>query len=708
MGIENFSVYAQKAFNRPPCMYKNSGNDTSQVVQNKHGRAEYVGFIDDVLRLAGTSMGLENHFFWKPAHTGNKIVQGVCVDLSSFSYSTIHKVVEANLNTVRYRRSPSPVPDDILNASSSQPETTSETDIKHEGIAAKLAKAFGRNNLAAAFDTEKKNNDIFSGLESQAKAVANFAPLAAEEGGGPNDKHSDCTATTARNTSRKRKHSGGDELELPETTGKENTNKKRGPQLKDSIVEVDLPYSLVQICASACLEHLLAVVGRDTIANAHYFFLHFDENTTSCKWYEQYKRICSNNFRLSNESRKRVFIETLRMVKEHLLADTEKRLTHEFRTRPSRRDEPFHDEDVLRLLTNDGFLNKVVFEKMGLLRNVHTNDIRAQRYSSGEGEWKCFYSIRDVENEPSPFHAETAPVHHQWFVFGNDGDIGLGVILHTTASSEILYVNTSKRVLSVPMDIMSDRPHAFKALHFLALSLIGNDYVPRLVNSSLSNLTALATEVDRMIKSEETFCRKYVEEWARVFQEPNRRDEEAAADKRWDSTDRSNFALAIAYICARLLKAVYNKTNRGDECGNTRCVENCFARFFGLEGAQVSRTIDKTKSIACEDGVNRSFFDCFKPYVACTLWYAAYCMFYTNMSPSQQSNFQRLVQTSDHELIVKGLPMRKHYRYNERRLHQHVQFRISKIRDVQCAIKNLTTDTLIATIEKCTIDVLEE
>jgi len=694
MGITNFRTYAEKAF--PPPLWSVYDRGES----NKHIKNV---FIDDVFRLCEQRLAI-NGFYWKPQPLAEKVVQGICVDMSSFCYSVILDTVSANIQHLLYKRSP-----DECEAESNYQVTATGYELQKTGMSEMMANAFGKQTLSSVFGGVKKARviDVFERLEFEANAVAECVSAIEEQEGLLNGPGRECPndalmeekpVILRAGKKRKKMEYNCDKME---PVGKKSRKTPQNDSFipKKTIPEADLSETLIHLCAQACCNKLYNVIGSDSIAHSHYFSLHFDENITSCKLFEQHKRKTSKGIAISQKSRSRVFVETLRLVQKQLVVDTEKRLMEEFKRRPQNAERCDTDEKVLRLFTDKNFIQEVVLRKMKLNRVNPTGDIKQQRFKSGEGEWKCIYVTRDIEDEAAE---QGENIHHRWLLFGHDWDIALAMLLYITDKGKMYYVDRYSRMLSLSLHRLPKRPEEYKALHFLALCLVGNDYVPRLVNASDKNMTALAIEVNRMLSSEVEHCKTYLETWSNVFADPgNIRSKDVKKQ-----SDRSSFALAIAYIMIRLLKAVYGRNEPGYDSGDTKFVDECFDRSYKSGPTNICLSDNCNRiSLRIKDGLGLSLSDCIKSFASCTMWYAAYCMFYMNMSKQFRTNFSRVHDTRDIHLSNPALPMKTCYGYNEPR---HAQFELTNVRDLSRVLNNITTYELIGIFVNSVIQILEE
>lgn len=448
---------------------------------------------------------------------------------------------------------------------------------------------------------------------------------------------------------------------------------------------------VIEECARKCVDRLYDMIGREAINNAHHVTLHYDENTTVCKWYAQYKRRMDSQTILHRDSLCRVFQYTIRSVRTRILSDL-KAYLHRRSTESS-----CTEARVSKLLSDDegdAYLTKVVDEKM-LFYDGGGGFDDCKRYSFGEGEWRCFYCISDVDTKASNTGDN---VKNRWYVFGNDSDIGLGALLYSSEMTRAHYVNGSGTVIAPPVEVCARKDwNAYKTLHFLSLCLIGNDYVPRLVNGNTKNITALGNEVDSMLASHDKHCESRVTRLSCVF------NSVVAVNERYGENDavtnRKEFAKAFAYVIVRLLKAVY---------GTATVQEAADANKEDTKRIGNQRGTDEIL-LRCNDNKRYTLADCLTVFTTRTLWYLAYCTFYTHLDDGRREALLEaatFMPTTLH-LELPGLPMQRCFLYNERRLIDSEQFETTNLADMRQAIKSLTFVQLIRVIESRTLDVLE-
>ncbi|KAG8314027.1 hypothetical protein J6590_102016 [Homalodisca vitripennis] len=410
---------------------------------------------------------------------------------------------------------------------------------------------------------------------------------------------------------------------------------------------------VVEACAQKCCRKIYDFIGRDAIVSAHYFSLHFDENTTSCKAYEQRKRREACRMVIDAESRRRVFVKTIQLARSRLLS-----------------------EEKVQLLCADNPPESAVYESVRQKMLLPTDGV--SRFPTGEGEWECFYTIRDVERA-----TRERGTRIRWCVFGNDSDIGLGVLLYTSERTKIYYANGSKKVVSFPLErrglLTSIHTDTYKVLHFLSLGLLGNDYVPRMVNESKVNIVALGREVNHMISTEDDCCRQQVALLSGIF-----RDDTVTAE------DRKPFAKSLAYVFCRLLLAVYDN-------GRNRNVD------VGADSIERDDWTD-TPTLRCKNGAILRFGEYFAVFALHVLWYLSYCLFYHNIDSGRKLDFlTRGFVENGFQLIVPGLPIRNWFDYNERRVLDSKRISLSLV-DVRRAVLQFPTAALFGVMENEVMD----
>lgn len=609
MGIVNFFTYVEKALK-----WTVEVHERNHIVNNCVLSAADSG--DSVVNAAATSA------------CDTKVEYGICVDMSSFFYSSIVEEIILHARKSLYSH---------IDSSSS--ETVG-----------------GKRKFKSAFD------------ESEAQENLSQTTVA--------DHHHHCQNTTEKSETRRSPCAEG-----AATLGAAST-------------DLVLDDRLIDTCAYKCFQKLFNVIGAATIEHASYFTLHFDENTTSCKWFEQRRRRDTAQLVVNKVSKRLIFVETVKLVYKRLLLLYD--MQHEgldeepFAFRPDS-GKSMHEPSIAA--------HKAVRQKMQLPSGGQTSsdDQWWQRYSSGEGEWKCFYGIRDVEceNNGAEQQQQQQKQQHHWYVYGNDSDIGLGMLLYTTANTKVHYVSNAKRIISFPNTGAQTDINAYKALHFFALSLLGNDFVPRMVNESANNIIALGEAVERMIASQRHPSNTYIDSLAGLFVE--------SADKHGsdecETSRRVELARAIAYVLAELLLAVYDVKRSAE-------VEDLMHRR-----RSTPRVVDASDptSLRCRDGKSRSFTECFATYALRTLWYLSYCLFYLDMDVAARHAFRREdLRANNRPLTVRRLPMKNHFYYNEPRLQEAVQFGLSTVTDVGRAIRNTPTHKLLGLMEKGILEIMNE
>lgn len=476
---------------------------------------------------------------------------------------------------------------------------------------------------------------------------------------------------------------------------------------------VTLDTRLIDECAQRCFEKIYNVIGFNTINYAHYFTLHYDEHTTSCKWYVQYKRRTTSQIIIDKESMNCVFQKVIELVRARMVYDLKSSLrvrlqTFSYEPMDEKCRENINHGVQLLSTSMDSVLEEVVAKKMQL---PHTRErlvnVNNQRFLYGEGEWKCFYSIMDVECEASDRFEDT---QHSWYVFGNDSDIGLGALLYSSNLSRIHYVNHSRVIISPPAVVCTRNDfNAYKALHFLSLCLLGNDYVPRFINESASNMRALGDEIDAMLSSDDEYCKTCIKCLCDVFTDSI----DDTVRLVCDGTERLNdmsvtakrleLSRALAYVFARLLLAVYNSR----EAGNTDTVEMALSNPVRTQ-TDVELP-EECSLLRCKDGERRTIAECFAVFVLRALWYLSYCTFYKHIDGDWRNRFRTdRSSMNDFPLYVGNLPIKHCFTYNEKRLIKNVQFELSNLIDVRQAVKTLSILQLVCMLETKVIDVLEK
>lgn len=498
----------------------------------------------------------------------------------------------------------------------------------------------------------------------------------------------------------KRKNDAFDESCLQETS---STTESFDSQTFD----IRLDEKDIENCTESCLKRMADVIGHEALNNSRYLTIHFDQNTTSCKSYLQYKRRNASVLRVDIHSVYRVYRRLVRrtgeIMRETLIKDFPDHLKTITEEDEQNETGGVTVESVVKSLADDGdnaFYKRTVADKMRL---SHDNEsVTLQRYTIGEGEWKCFYDIRDAECEA--MDGNDGERHH-WYVFGNDSDIGLGALLYSSARTRIHYVNNSSTIFSPPDHVCVRQDlNAYKALHFLSLCLMGNDYVLRMVNDNTRNILALGNEVAAMLASDEYHCKTSVNRMADVFEvsggatSSHERNDEDALDGV--AAERSAFARSFSYLIGRLLVAVYK-----DPADKT--ADSVEKAFWDASATTPAGPRCDVISLRCDDGKHRTLKTCLKVFATRALWYLSYCTFYRHYTREQRAEF-RTEPRRNFALSVPKLPIERCFAYNESRLVDGEHFEISNLTEVRVAIKNRPTIVLIRLLESTVMDVLEK
>lgn len=479
---------------------------------------------------------------------------------------------------------------------------------------------------------------------------------------------------------------------------------------------VALDDSQLEECVQKCFAKVYGVIGNGTITNAHYLTLHYDENTTMCKAYLQHKRRTASQKIVSRDSVYRVYRDVIRLIKARMTFDLKPSLCARLQTILDEPADSGRSDDaekrIFELVANVdvSFLDRLVSEKMQIQcdgdESNNANDAcRRQRYLFGEGEWKCFYGITDVERDDS---SRGLNRRIQWYVFGNDSDIGLGALLYSSDLARIHYVNKRNTILSAP-DIVCKREdlNAYKAIHFLALCLIGNDYVPRLIADSTKNMSRLGDEIELMLSSDREHCKASLKLLSDVFDPdlPAPSDRKDGDRRACDFDETYGFARAFGYVIARLLIAVYGTVgDRGADIVET---------VFSIEHTPLD-TDAADPSSRCYDSLPRADDNRRRPiteylevFVLRTLWYMAYCTFYRHMDDDRRRDFR--TDLSAHRyfpLYVPRLPGKRCFTYSEERLMAGKTFEVGDVIYMRAYVKTVSTHRLVRVLETQVTNVL--
>lgn len=257
----------------------------------------------------------------------------------------------------------------------------------------------------------------------------------------------------------------------------------------------------IEDCARQCYIKLAETLGDEATARCDRLYMAYDTNVTKCKWYEQYSRLqAETRPRLSRSSSKRIYDRCIDIMYEHVYELVFNRIRNAVSSGTVTCDLTEHE------LT--GILYYFVALKLDLCIELctaadgvrHDADSTAvvritshQSYERGEGEWKCFYKIF-VDGD----------LIKRCLVLGNDSDIG-------TAAEQAIGPEVFEVLYGQPSNVCMYRypyqanTHMIrttvhnKMLAFLALSLFGNDFVPRLFNESQKHFDAVSAVRDFLL-----------------------------------------------------------------------------------------------------------------------------------------------------------------------------------------------------------------
>lgn len=664
MGVVNFLVYVEKALKWTTSVYESNkiteGLASSVYASKDQNDQRDVRYFNHVV-----SRGCERYEIpcvpTDECSTKGKTTYGISVDLSSFCYNVITDAVGSSLFEKYKKRIASPVRDD--------PSTVEVT----------ISKALGAISESSRGSPTITNRQMANGCTNKrSKMVDAFSESLCQPLDGAECQTADSDSYEHANESNHRSTICRTDSDGVKT-------------------DITLSDSTIDVCAHRCFEWLFNVIGNEVINGARYFTLHYDENATACKWYVQQRRANNAQLRIDNHSRRRIFLDTIKLVKLRLDFEMRRRLNDDLEKILI----GFTAEELERAkrkLTETSFISDMSDEKMQLVGNDRVN----QRFFSGEGEWKCFYNIHDVECDTADGSEKR---RCRWYVFGNDSDIGLGMLLYSSQYTKIHYVSGSKRIFSIPNTRTNTDMSVYKALHFFALSMMGNDYVPRLINESERNIQALGIEVDRMIVSDQKFCKRYVKRLSEPFADIEISSETSLKETTDRGEDTIEFARALAYVFVRFLLAVYEESygKRNTDIVETKCED----RQDDAEWMAGDKVIDNT-SLRCKDGTRRCFLNCFGVFAVRTLWYMSYCLFYKHMDRDRRQTYR----TEDGDktgcsLYVPGLPVKTCFQYHDRRVLNTSQFELTNLVDVRQAIGSLSTATMMRICERKLLDILE-
>lgn len=242
----------------------------------------------------------------------------------------------------------------------------------------------------------------------------------------------------------------------------------------------------IENLANHCVNTLRTVLG-ELFDQSVRLVMAWDTCVSRVKNYEQLKRDNKGALSVNRISREQLYNAICKKTKSSLANNILGRVLNEFPTNDL-------DEEVKRLK----FIELMVMMKMGGPIFEHVG----QKYTIGEGEWKCMYQLRkDVEEN----------YVDRCYVLGNDWDIGMSVILYSLPAAAPSEENSDSSQSSPPQPqspfaklyyyssnsnrivVAIEKPIPLESVSKLIFSsfLLGNDYVNRLISNSEPNLNKL-------------------------------------------------------------------------------------------------------------------------------------------------------------------------------------------------------------------------
>lgn len=285
-----------------------------------------------------------------------------------------------------------------------------------------------------------------------------------------------------------------------------------------SPVECNVPDEVVQEMASACSSRLINVLGDQLMTNTRRLLIAFDTLVSSSKIIEQDARRDRSDIVIAKECRERVWERVVEIMRRRLCTLYERGLDRLNEQRRADGQEPLR---LAPAATRIAILDAIACDVM-CLDNV--NNVK-QAYSSlcnsqyviGEGEWKCFYRLYEDRHD-----VDVA------LVYGNDWDIALATLIYQQRDPndgpKIHYVSRyitggpTKRTDGDEIPSLTERAFTVfsvdgcllasskfkKNITFLALCVIGNDFVPRMISEMDSTFDAIKLLLDGTLTGDGT------------------------------------------------------------------------------------------------------------------------------------------------------------------------------------------------------------
>lgn len=280
----------------------------------------------------------------------------------------------------------------------------------------------------------------------------------------------------------------------------------------------DLTDNQIKQLAFECTDVLFAMMTPGMFLKLRRLFLSYDTYTPVAKRYEQKTRQTRQTLIISRNVRERIWLTTIEMTRRRLF-------NHYYYSNRK------HDTVCGRLMCASisttvscekdriNAANDIISDVMVLSRNPKFDNVVTRHDSPfpvGEGEWKCFQQIWD----------DRYILDHA-YIYGNDWDIGLGILLYQNGETvpRLHYISrayssrsddvereigecsgpsSSARKLFNIFTLPNERVHRsfdHKGPVFFALCVIGNDYVPRLLYETQDTFAAMSIITERMFNN---------------------------------------------------------------------------------------------------------------------------------------------------------------------------------------------------------------
>ena len=476
-------------------------------------------------------------------------------------------------------------------------------------------------------------------------------------------------------------------------------------EMKTVVCELDSETidKIVNECKDMLVENLMPLFLK-----AYSIYFAYDNFSPLAKCFEQHRRKKQSRFLLSSNSREACFSNIVKAVRDSV------RQAHIETWRK-------HINTIgLTDLIDSPLIEMVVDFAINSQFSSHTTPFRADApFTVGEGEWKCLYRIRDDIAKG---------MVDRCYVFGHDWDIGFAMTIyqpnfwfmvrdienHGGQQARLTPPQAIQYVYGPTDRFQHNKPFDEKErmLHFICLSMFGNDYVCGLVHLSKTNAVLMKSEFENMYKGDVGFATsRQVEELSRLFRNEDLTKLEEYED---DATKRRRLSIAFATVVARMLAAVYgNKSNTNllpdkidnvlhyadmdawgqvkepNECtlklrqhlsqqrkNNEECEKNIDQGVANKpstsKGVKGKCNSDESTLLTCKDSqnnkVSRTFQQCMDTFALTMLWYLSYSMFYFR-SPTGRKKMWMAQNNEDVPMYV-GLSMgqKNTFRYNDTRL----------------------------------------